>query len=59
MEFLWSLFCLLLGGASGIGRATVERLSQEGAVVAVFDINREAGEKLAGDSNIVDKLMID
>ena len=42
--------CLLyVGGASGIGRATVERLSQEGAAVGIFDINKEAGEKLAGD----------
>lgn len=37
-----------LGGASGIGRATVERLANEGATVAVFDINSEAGQKLAG-----------
>ena len=37
-----------LGGASGIGRATVERLANEGAIVAIFDINREAGQKLAG-----------
>lgn len=36
-----------LGGASGIGKATVERLSEEGASVAVFDINKEAGESLA------------
>lgn len=37
-----------LGGASGIGRATVERLASEGATVAIFDINSEAGQKLAG-----------
>ena len=42
------IILLLIGGASGIGRATVERLSQEGATVAVFDINKEEGEKLAG-----------
>ena len=37
------------GGASGIGRATVERLSEEGAIVAIFDTNAEAGGKIAGE----------
>ena len=34
---------------SGIGKASVERLSGEGAVVAIFDINQDAGEKVAAD----------
>ena len=34
---------IVTGGASGIGRATVERLAGEGAHVAVFDINESAG----------------
>ncbi len=42
------LLLIIVGGASGIGRATVERLSQEGATVGIFDINKDAGEKLAG-----------
>ena len=37
----------LLGGASGIGKATVDRLSEEGASVAIFDVNKEAGEAVA------------
>lgn len=37
------------GGASGIGRATCLRLAQEGARVAVADIDREAGAALAAE----------
>lgn len=37
---------IVTGGASGIGRATVERLSQEGAIVSIFDINKSAGEQV-------------
>ena len=32
-----------------MGLATVKRLAEEGAAVAVFDINREAGEKVVSD----------
>lgn len=38
---------LVTGGASGIGRATAERLAAEGAEVAVFDLDVEGGERLA------------
>lgn len=31
----------------GIGQAVVERLAEEGATVAIFDINQEAGDKVA------------
>ena len=34
---------------TGIGKATVERLASEGASVACFDINREAGERVAAE----------
>ena len=33
----------------GIGKATVERLAIEGATVAIFDINKPAGEKACSD----------
>ena len=34
---------------SGIGKATVERLASEGATVAIFDVNRSAGEQLVSE----------
>lgn len=38
---------VVLGGAQGIGAATVKRLSQEGARVVIGDINEDDGKKLA------------
>ena len=32
---------ILTGGGSGIGRAVCERFGEEGAEVAVFDMNEE------------------
>ena len=39
---------IVTGGASGLGRATVENFAARGARVAIFDLNAEAGEELAG-----------
>jgi NAD(P)-dependent dehydrogenase (short-subunit alcohol dehydrogenase family) len=39
---------VVTGGASGIGRATVELFAEEGAIVVIADINDVEGEKLAG-----------
>lgn len=40
---------LVTGGASGIGRATVDRLASEGVTVVVADIQDEAGEAAAAE----------
>jgi len=38
---------VVTGGASGLGQATVERYAADGANVAIFDLNEEAGNALA------------
>ncbi|MET9081240.1 SDR family oxidoreductase [Streptomyces sp. NPDC004237] len=38
---------VVTGGAAGLGRATVERLLEDGTRVVVGDLDREAGESLA------------
>ena len=40
---------LVTGGASGLGEAVARMLASHGAVVHVFDRNRDAAEKVAGD----------
>jgi NAD(P)-dependent dehydrogenase (short-subunit alcohol dehydrogenase family) len=38
---------VVTGGASGLGKASAQALAAAGAKVAIFDINAEAGEKVA------------
>ncbi len=40
---------IVTGGASGMGAATARMLSQQGVKVAIFDLNKEAAEKIAAD----------
>lgn len=40
---------IITGGASGMGAATAKMLTQKGAKVALFDLNKEAAEKIASD----------
>jgi NAD(P)-dependent dehydrogenase (short-subunit alcohol dehydrogenase family) len=38
---------IVTGGASGLGEATARKLAADGAKVAVLDLQRERGEKVA------------
>lgn len=40
---------VVTGGASGLGEATARALAEKGAKVAIFDRDRERGEKVAAD----------
>ncbi len=40
---------IVVGGASGLGEATVRRLHSQGAVVTIADVNAEKGEALAAE----------
>lgn len=42
---------IVTGGAHGIGQACVERLTQDGAAVAIWDVDQHAGEALAQSLN--------
>jgi len=47
MQLGSGISAVVTGGASGLGAATARALAAKGAKVAVFDLNAEAGEKIA------------
>jgi NAD(P)-dependent dehydrogenase (short-subunit alcohol dehydrogenase family) len=44
---------VVTGGASGLGEATARMLAREGAKVAIFDMNAERGQEIAGEIGAV------
>jgi NAD(P)-dependent dehydrogenase (short-subunit alcohol dehydrogenase family) len=44
-----SIAAIVTGGASGLGEATARKLASLGAKVAIFDLQRERGERVAGE----------
>jgi NAD(P)-dependent dehydrogenase (short-subunit alcohol dehydrogenase family) len=49
MEFNSSIAAIITGGASGLGEATARALAKKGVRVALFDLQREKGEKVAAE----------
>ena len=49
MELSKDIAAVVTGGASGLGAATATMLAAEGVKVALFDMDAERGEALAGD----------
>jgi NAD(P)-dependent dehydrogenase (short-subunit alcohol dehydrogenase family) len=48
-----SVAAIVTGGASGLGEATARMLASGGAKVAIFDMNAERGERIAGETRAV------
>jgi NAD(P)-dependent dehydrogenase (short-subunit alcohol dehydrogenase family) len=49
MDLNSSVSAIVTGGASGLGEATVRALAKHGVKIAVFDMQREKGEKVASE----------
>lgn len=49
---------VITGGASGLGRATLEEFVKVGTKVAVFDLNQQAGDELVGEFGHEDILFV-
>jgi NAD(P)-dependent dehydrogenase (short-subunit alcohol dehydrogenase family) len=49
MKLDGAIAAVVTGAASGLGEATARALGAQGVKVAVFDMNREAGERVAGE----------
>lgn len=47
MNYFKDKVVIITGGSAGIGKSSVERFAQAGAHVAIWDINKSAGEELA------------
>ena len=47
MAAVQKAICLVTGGASGLGRATVQRLARHGARVVIADLPSSDGENVA------------
>ena len=46
---------VIAGGASGMGKATAKLFCNEGAKVAIMDINKDEGEKTVNEINSIDQ----
>src|SRR5580698_234099 len=49
MELNASVAAIVTGGASGLGEATCRALAKHGVKIAIFDLQREKGEKVAAE----------
>jgi NAD(P)-dependent dehydrogenase (short-subunit alcohol dehydrogenase family) len=49
MELSPSVSAVVTGAASGLGEATARLLAKNGVKVAIFDMNKEKGEQVAGE----------
>ena len=49
MELNSTISAVVTGGGSGLGAATARRLASRGVKVAIFDLNPEAGERVAAE----------